>query len=137
MRDYGCKVLHLTPQMFKLTRERSYFYIEDEDFCHVKITLEQLRELLTPKKDEGKKGLPISLVVLELINGPQLTQMFSELGVDHVVTFQCDRDFSDVKKMGLAAEFALTNGQAKLLKMQKDMLAIVTYMTKFLTSFYP
>ena len=87
--------------MFKLHRDRRFFYIEDDNFGPSKMTMEELRELLTPQAPNTK--LPISLVVIELVNGMQIAEIFKALGVDHVVTFTCNRNFDEIKSMSLAA----------------------------------
>jgi len=83
IRDSGCKILHLTPNMFKVSEDKCYMLVEDYQFKPVQLTPAELKKCLQP--EEG--ALQVSLVFLEMANCEEFCKVFLDLGVHDVVSF--------------------------------------------------
>ena len=83
----GSKILHMTPTDFDIEKNQRYLIIEDENFNQVKMTPDMLKKILTPE-EESKSNLNIDLVILDIPNCDDFINVFIELGVKHIISFE-------------------------------------------------
>jgi hypothetical protein len=83
IKKYGCRVLHLSSDVFK----PDYLCIEGANGKIDYIHIDELKDLLKPANEEQ---LNVNLVVLAIPESKKLAKVFVDLGVKHVVAFDFD-----------------------------------------------
>jgi hypothetical protein len=82
VRQYGCKILHLSSSVF----EEDKLCIEGSNGVVEYLYKEQLRKILV-NQYQNKKGLDVELLVLAIPESIEFAKLFLELGVKHVIAF--------------------------------------------------
>lgn len=75
--------------MFDIQEDQSLLIIEDKLHRLAKLTPQSLRSFIAP----AVGPLKVSLVVIDMINCERFAQVFRDLGVPHVVSFQIGRQY--------------------------------------------
>ena len=118
----GCKVLHLTPYCDCLTMDQSqpYLIIENENFESIKLKASDLKKIL-------HKGLGIDLVIIEMTNCQEMSQVFIDLGVPHVISFSAS----------YSSKLKENDKYEKVIDQYRRENEIINFQKEFSMNFYP
>lgn len=80
--------------MFHVRDNVTYFLVEGSNFRPIKLTIPELKKSLFDQIGDGAK-LPVNMVIIEQVNCKNLAEVFLELGVEHVISFELTTELAD------------------------------------------
>jgi hypothetical protein len=98
IKEHGCRVLHLSSDVFK----DGFLCIEGNNGQIEYLDKDELKKILMPKNNDR---LQVDVVVLAIPEVSNLAELFMELGVPHVVTFNFPSHLSTTSFMDMAIPF--------------------------------
>ena len=90
--EQGTRVLHISSDIY----DSETLFIEGELGLCQKLHISDIKSYFRSYQASGlhaaKTSLPVSCVVLAIPNSTKIGELFSDMGVDHVVTFDFERE---------------------------------------------